>query len=465
MTNRGDTSDLDAALGYLESVAPRGTSRHKCEYVFGDGIERTAHLLELIDGGACRDKSVVVAGTKGKGSTVALIASILVEAGYRVGMFTGPHLHSCCERFQINGRMIPEDELAAYIFEAKRAIESNWSKQAIGTPTKFEILTAIALRYFDDADVDYAVLEVGIGGRHDAVNVANPLVSVITSISLEHTAMLGSTLTEIAYAKAGIVRPNGVVVSAPQPAEAEGVIDEVCSSLEARRVKIGVDWDYVPLDHPGDENYAGQHFRVVRRGDSGSANSLSAISGHDLFIPLLGAHQLENAAVAVATVDAMGVDVTVMQVGKGLESVVWPGRLEIVSTDPLTVVDGAHNPYSMQKLAEALQSDFRYDRLILVLGISSDKDIAAMLGEVCPLADELFITQFDHPRSASVGTIAELLPQDSPRPHIVASVGDAVSAATAMAGEGDLVCITGSLYLVAQARQLFPVGSDLALLH
>jgi dihydrofolate synthase/folylpolyglutamate synthase len=463
-----DMSAFEVALEYLERMTPRGSPKHKRDYAFGYGIERTAHLLELLGGGKCKDRSIVVAGTKGKGSTTAMVSSILTAAGYRTGMFTGPHLHSCCERFQINGYTIPEHRLAVYVLEAKRAIESGWRKPSIGTPTKFEIETAVALKYFDDEKVDFAVLEVGIGGRHDAVNVANPLVSVITNISLEHTGMLGSTLAEIAYAKAGIIRPSGVVISAPQSPEAEDVIERVSVSLRARLVKVGVDWEFILLNNKSCNKSSGQYFKVFRRTSSESTDMGSKITGHQLFIPLLGAHQLENATVAIATIDELKIaSMSVPQVKEGLKSVKWPGRLEILSTKPLVVVDGAHNPYSMQKLAEALQSTFRYDTLILVLGISSDKNIPEMLKAICPLADELIVTQFSHPRSAPAETIANLIPPCTPRPRVVRNVQDAVSSAISLARRNDLVCIAGSLYLVGEARELLlrDVASPPSLRH
>jgi dihydrofolate synthase/folylpolyglutamate synthase len=455
-SNNGGKGAYEAALEYLERATPRGSLQYKRNYAFERGIERTAYLLYLLGGGSCNDIYVVVAGTKGKGSTTAMISSILSAAGYRTGMFTGPHLHSCCERFQIDGRMIPEDRLATYVLEAQQTIESRWEEPSIGTPTKFEIETAVALKYFDDEEVDFAVLEVGIGGRHDAVNVVNPTVSVITNISLEHTALLGDSLEEIAFSKAGIIRPNSIVVSAPQPLEAEQVIEEVCTSLRARLVKVGVDWQFDPLRVESCDKRSGQYFRVFREAGPAPTELSSSLTGYPLFVPLLGAHQLENATVAIAAVAELETaSVSVAQMEDGLNNVRWPGRLEILSVDPLVVVDGAHNPYSMQKLAEALRSVFRYDRLILVVGVSSDKDIPGMLRAICPLADELIVTQFNHPRSASAELLASFVPGGVPYPHIVRDVQSAISLAFDLAQHADLVCVTGSLYLVGEARGLF----------
>jgi dihydrofolate synthase/folylpolyglutamate synthase len=453
------TSAFEAALDYLERATPRGSPKHKRLYAFGHGIERTAHLLDLLDGGKCRDKSIIVAGTKGKGSTTAMISSILTAAGYRTGMFTGPHLHSCCERFQIDRHTIPEDRLATYVLQSRQAIESEWRRPSLGTPTKFEIETAIALKYFDDEGVDFTVLEVGIGGRHDAVNVASPLISVITSISLEHTDMLGNSLAEIAYAKAGIIRPAGTVVSAPQRGEAERVVERVCNDLGAHLIKVGVDWKFTSLSRGPYEVNAGQYFQTFKEASSRSTELSLGLTGYPLFIPLLGSHQLENATVAIATVDELRTaSVSVAQVEEGLKSVKWPGRLEILSTRPLIVVDGAHNPYSMQTLATALPSVFRFDRLILVVGISSDKDIPKMLRAICPLSDELVITQFSHPRSACAQAVASLVPPGAPFPRVTTNTQDAISWAIRLAQQGDLICITGSLYLVGEARELLLRG-------
>jgi dihydrofolate synthase/folylpolyglutamate synthase len=443
-------NDYATALDYLERATPRGSPKHKQTYAFGHGMERTAHLLDLLGGNQTR--SVIVAGTKGKGSTTAMIASILTAAGYRTAMFTGPPLHTCRERFQIDRRMITEDRLAAYVLESKRLIESKWGKPSIGTPTKFEIETAIALKYFDDEQVDFSVLEVGIGGRHDAVNVASPLVSVITNISLEHTDMLGHSLAEIAYAKAGIIRPGGIVVSAPQPPEAGRVIERICDDLKARLVKVGIDWKFVPLDG---ETSSRQYFRASKETGDRATEVSRNLTNHPLSTSLLGPHQLENATVAIATVDELrAASVSVAQVERGLEDVEWPGRLETLSKKPLVVVDGAHNPYSMQKLALALPAVFRFERLILLAGISSDKDVAAMLEAICPVADELVLTQFNHPRSARVQDVAALVPQDGPAAHVTTNVRDALSLANKLARPNDLICITGSLYLVGEAREL-----------
>ena len=444
---------FDAAIDYLKRATPRGSPKHKQTYAFGHGIERTDHLLDLLGVNKCKNKSVTVAGTKGKGSTTAMISSILTAAGYRTGMFTGPPLHSCRERFQIDGYMISEDRLAAYVLESKRVIESEWAKPSIGTPTKFEIETATALKYFDDERVDFAVLEVGIGGRDDAVNVANPLLSVITNISLEHTDMLGDSLAEIAYAKAGIIRPDGIVVSAPQPPEAERVIERVCNDSKARLIKVGVDWQFASLSSGEASPY--QYFQVSKEVSSQPTELSRGLASYPLSISLLGSHQLENATVAIATVDELrAASVSAAQVERGLKDVEWPGRLETLSTKPLIVVDGAHNPYSMQKLAQALPSVFRFDRLILLIGISSDKDIPEMLKVICPITDELVITQFNHPRSASVQTVAELVPQDAPSLHVTANVREAIGLAVDLAQQNDLICVTGSLYLVGEARGL-----------
>ncbi len=449
-------NDYEKALDYLARATPRGSAKHKQSYAFGHGIERTGHLLDLLGGNRRNSRSIIVAGTKGKGSTTAMISSILTAADYRTGMFTGPPLHTCRERSQIDGRMISEDRLAAYILESKRVIEAEWAKPSIGTPTKFEIETAIALKYFDDERVDLHILEVGIGGRHDAVNVANPLVSVITSISLEHTDMLGDSLAEIAYAKAGIIRPNGVVVSAPQPPEVERVIEKVCNDSNARLVKVGVDWKFTPLDNEAYATSANQYFQVSKEAGDRSTELGHGLANYPLSTSLLGAHQLENATVAIAAVDELqAASVSVAQVERGLEKVEWPGRLETLSTKPLVVVDGAHNPYSMQKLALALPAVFRFERLILLIGISSDKDIPKMLKAISPITDELVITQFNHPRSARVQDVVNGVPQDAPSWHTAANVRDAIGLASSLAQQNDLICITGSLYMVGEARELF----------
>ncbi|MCL5959347.1 MAG: bifunctional folylpolyglutamate synthase/dihydrofolate synthase [Chloroflexi bacterium] len=405
-------------------------------------LERVRRLVALLGNPHQRFKSIHVAGTKGKGSTAAMIAGALRRAGLRTGLFSSPHLHSFRERIRISGGLISEEDLCHAVESVRPGVEILTRLHPdLGAPTTFEITTALAFRHFADSDVDVAVLEVGLGGRLDATNVVEPLVSVITSISLDHTQVLGGTIAQIAREKAGIIKPGGTVVSAPQAPEALAVIREVSEDRKARLIVVGEDLKWHPC------------------GD-GSSNELS-LSGFDgayerIKVPLLGRHQLANAATAVGALEALarrGIRVSPRDVRAGIGEVRWPGRMEVLSDDPLIVVDGAHNGDSMRKLAAALGAAFPGRRLILIVGTSLDKDISGILGEIVPSAAHTIVTRSDHPRSAPPETIAGLAAPLTKNLSILPDVRAALGAARGVALPGDVICVTGSLFVVAEARE------------
>jgi len=405
------------------------------------GLRRTAWLLEALGHPEARYPAVHVAGTKGKGSTAACVAAILRAAGRRVGLYTSPHLHTFRERIQLDGESIAEDAFAALTTEIAplnaRLAEAHpdW-----GEATAFEVATVLAFLAFARAAVDVAVVEVGLGGRLDATNVLTPAVSVITTISLDHTAILGDTLAEIAGEKGGIIKPGVPVVSSPQPEEARAVLERLAAERGSPLSLAGRDWQL-----------AGTPERFDLRGPWGEY--------HDLRVALSGRHQVENAATAVAACWALrsaGLDVPEEAVRDGLAAVVWPGRLEVVAREPTVVVDGAHNVDSAGRLAEALREGFRWRRLTLVLGIARDKQVEQMLAVLVPLADRIVATASHHPRAAPPERIAAAaraaggpaLPvEEAP------SVAEALRRALSDAAPDDLVCVTGSLYAVSEARE------------
>ena len=397
-------------------------------------LRRMEELLGRVGNPQLTPRSIHIAGTKGKGSTAAMIASALTAAGYRTGLYTSPHLHTFRERIQIDGVMISEEELASIATRLQPEVDAVNKRSRYGELTTFEILTALAFVFFAEQRVDFQVLETGLGGRLDATNVVRPKVCIITSISLDHTEVLGDTLAKIAGEKAGIIKPGAIVVSAPQEAEAESVIRQACERNCSKLIVLGRDvaWRKIAAD------LEGQSFEVKGGGRS-----------YRLHIPLLGEHQLENAATAVAALEAVGVDIE--HIARGLSETRWPGRLQVLRREPLLVVDGAHNGESAIRLGESIREYFNYKRLLLIIGVSSDKDLDGMLQELAPLADVIIATRSRHPRALSLDALVKRLGKNRDKSIESSSVADAIHRALQMAGRDDLICVTGSLFVVAEA--------------
>jgi dihydrofolate synthase/folylpolyglutamate synthase len=399
-------------------------------------LRRMAELLDRLGNPHLTSPAIHVAGTKGKGSTAAMIASALSAAGYRTGLYTSPHLHTFRERITIDGGMITEEEFAALTERLQPEIDEVNRRHDYGEITTFEILTALAFAFFMERRVDFQVLEVGLGGRLDATNVVMPRIAVITSISLDHAEVLGDSLAKIAGEKVGIIKPGTLVISAPQSNEVEGVIEEVCRSKGVSLITVGRDVTWRKLK----SDLSGQFFEV--KGKAGN---------HKLIIPLLGEHQLENAAVAVAALEAL--DIGVVDIARGLAQVQWPGRLEILRHEPLFLADGAHNADSANRLRETIEKYLHFDRLILILGASSDKDIAGIVGALAPLSSQAIVTRSRHPRALAPNLLLEELEKQGVKGELAESVSSAVERAMEMAGPRDLICATGSLFVAAEARE------------
>lgn len=384
--------------------------------------------------------AIHITGTKGKGSVGAMCAAALQAAGLRTALYTSPHLQDFRERFRINGEMIPKETLAVLVEEMQPAVA------AVPELTLFELATMLAFRYFAHERADVAVIEVGLGGRLDATNIITPLVSVITSLSYDHTYLLGETLGAIAGEKAGIIKPEVPVVSAPQHAEALAVIETVAARNHAPLTLVGRDWTFAPgplSDH------VGQYFTA---GPAGGAQ-------RPFFTPLLGAHQVINGAVATAALDIAardGLPVTQEAIGVGVSRVDWPGRLEVLSRAPWLVLDAAHNGESAGRLRDALRDLFPHKRLFLIFGASSDKDVAGMFAQLLPIAHHLTTVQAVHPRALDpdeLGALARAAGFAGPIDGIP-SVEAALKHAHALAGPDDLICVTGSLFVVGEARDV-----------
>jgi len=389
-------------------------------------------------------RAVHVAGTKGKGSTCAMMASVLQVADYKAGLFTQPHLHTFRERIQINGRLVSEEEMVTLLEKQRPSIEQ------LPDPSTFEIMTALAFQYFAEQEVDFAVIETGLGGRLDTTNVLDPLVAAITSISYDHTYILGNTLAEIASEKAGIIKEGKPVVCAPQRPEAQKVIVDKCLERNAPLTLVGRDW----LWERTEANVDGQGLRLTCQMPDAEGLMLPGTE-EEFWVPFLGPYQLINATTAIATLDQLyrqGVDVSLEHVNEGLRTTHWPGRLEILSRNPLLVMDGAHNVDSVQRMTRTLAEDLPFDRLIVVAGFSADKDIAGMMAELTSTADELVLTKSVHPRSADPEEVAKRTSGTKSRISVIENVPAALWHALKEARPEDLVCVTGSLFVVAEAR-------------
>ena len=430
---------LHRVMSLVDLERTLGQATHQPRY----DLTRMAELLRRLGDPHARVPAVHVAGTKGKGSTCAMIASILGHSGHSVGLYTSPHLHTIRERIRLGLEPLAEKDFALLVERVWPAVEDVGRDGGFGRVTTFEMLTAMALLQFADAKRDLQVLEVGLGGTLDATNVVeSPLVCVLTPISLDHTDILGSTVEEIARDKAGIIKEGATVVAAPQPPQAMAVIEEACRDRDASLVKVeeAYQWEAGPWDLDG------QHFRVV--GPSGRRS---------LWIPLLGTHQLENACCALAAVEALagrGVDLSVPGVEAGFREVEWPGRLEVLRRAPLLVVDGAHNPSSMGRLVEATRYHFSARKCILIVGCSRGHDLEGMVMEAAALRPELVLaTRSRHPRSVPPSEIARTFQPYGVVVQEAPTVAEAVDRALGEAGAADLVLGTGSLFTAAEGRE------------
>ena len=402
-------------------------------------LRRMEKLLQPLGNPHLGTETVHIAGTKGKGSSAVMISQVLIAAGYKTGLFTSPHLHTLRERIRINDTMISEADFAALVTKLKPIVEKVNKEANYGELTTFEILTAVVFAHFKNSEVDFQVLEVGLGGRLDATNVAKADVCVITSISLDHTEILGDTVAKIAAEKAGIIKPGCIVVSSPQVDEAAKVIRQVCQQQGTRLIQVGEDitWQKTGGD---------LHLQALTvQGKTGN---------YHLTIPLLGDHQLENAATALAALEALvclGAKISAKNMAQGFSQVSWPGRLQVLSREPMVVVDGAHNAYSMRKLVEAVKKLFHCNRCFVIFGTSCDKDILGMARELKSLADNIIVTSSSHPRAASTSILVEEFAKLGIEVKITENVSKALSKALAVAQKTDLILITGSLFVVAEA--------------
>jgi dihydrofolate synthase/folylpolyglutamate synthase len=412
-------------------------------------LDRMEALLALLGHPERALRIVHVAGSKGKGSTAALLAAVLRQAGYRTGLFTSPHLSRVEERMQVDGVPVSPEELAALVNDVRPAVLRLQGRGERGGVTFFEMATALGFLHFVRRRVETAVVEVGLGGRFDSTNVCRPLLAIITSISLDHTQQLGSTLDLIAGEKAGIVKPGRPALSGARAPEARAVIERVCRERHSPLREIDRDFDY--LYEPGlvtaeAERWPRVRVRTARR------------EWPWLELRLLGEHQAANAALAVAAVEELGrlgLHVGDAAVAGGLANVYWPARMEVVGKRPLVVLDCAHNVASARALAETLGSFPDVARRHLVFAASADKDVSGMLQILGKYFDHAYLTRYHQAtRGLAVEKLAEVWRGATDRPSTTyATPEEAWQAARAAAGAGDLICVTGSVFLAGALRE------------
>ncbi|HVS07229.1 MAG TPA: folylpolyglutamate synthase/dihydrofolate synthase family protein [Candidatus Dormibacteraeota bacterium] len=399
------------------------------------GLERTEALLHAL--GAPQDlfQGVLVAGTNGKGSVCAMVSSILQAAGYRVGLMPKPHLVSYTERIQVDQRPIAEADFAALLTELQPAI--NKVAAELGPPTEFEILTSAAFYYFARAGIDLLVCEVGLGGRLDSTNVLDLGVNVITNIALDHTQHLGSTLEAIAAEKAGILKPDSIAITGAQP-PALAVIEAKARDQRIPLLRLGQEIGVSPID----KDWAGVEATITTpRG-----------TYRDLRIPLLGIYQADNAALAVASIDALrsrGWDISDGALRDGLARTRWPGRLEVIDRDPIVLVDGAHNPAGLERSLEAVQKLAKSRPLVIVFGAMRDKDLSSMLALLHRVNAPVIFSRIDWHRAEAPSELAKRFEGES---ETAESSAEALNRAREKAGRDGIVFVCGSLYLVGEVK-------------
>ena len=402
------------------------------------GLERISHIAKELGDPQKKYKLIHVGGTNGKGSVCKFLESMLSSSGYNVGVYTSPHLQHISERIVVGNNRITDDELILLANKIKPIVNGMLKKEK--PPTFFEIFTALAFQYFSDKNVDFAVVEVGLGGRYDATNIVDPAISIITNVSLEHQNILGKNIEDIAFEKAGIIKNNVSVITASKDSALK-TIEEIAKEKNA------------PISAIGKKNW--------KRLNSCIDNQEFLIKGFlkDYYVrtSMMGRHQGENIALALAAIEKLqmnGTYITDTSIIEGIGKTVNPGRMEIVSYEPLVLLDGAHNKTGMQTLVDTLKNDFEYDRLIVVLGILSDKDVRSMLSMIIPLTAFFVTTKSNNARACDPNELKKMIEKLGYKNEVVVKerIPDALEYSKSIAKKDDLICVTGSLFTVGEAR-------------
>ncbi|HSB03845.1 MAG TPA: folylpolyglutamate synthase/dihydrofolate synthase family protein [Thermodesulfobacteriota bacterium] len=436
MTKGNDRSssrnDYTESLDYLYSLQKFGM-------IFG--LTQVTEILEAIGNPHEEIQAIHVGGTNGKGSTAAMMASVLQKEGYRVGLYTSPHLIRFSERIKVNGVEIREDEVAALTGWMKERIEASGIPSSF---TFFDFTTAMAFRYFSQKRVDLAILEVGLGGRLDSTNVIDPLLSIITNVTRDHEEILGESILKIAEEKAGIIKKGRPLITAATQPQVVHLFSRLCRKKNAPLYRVSKDFRYEPI---GERNF---HYEGLHRKLWGVRLNLS------------GLHQIVNATIALGALEILedsGYPVSTESMIEGLREVDWPGRLEMISSSPRVLLDGAHNPAGAMVLKASLKKEFQFHRLILLLGIMKDKDFRSVLKTLAPLADHIILSKPHMERASSPSLLLDQLGDtNGKKAEIVEDLPRAIEKGLSLTQREDLFCITGSLYTVGEARDYLLSG-------
>lgn len=442
-----DPKSYETALGFLHGLGDLSLIPNLGVDSKTLDLQRVVDLLTLMNNPNSSYPVIHIAGTKGKGSTAAMLASVLTAAGYRTGLYTSPYLFDFSEQIQIDGEAIPHEELVKQVEKIKPFVTQ------VKDITTFEALTALCFQYFKEQKVEFAVIEAGLGGRTDATNVVDPMISVITSLSYDHTGVLGKTIQEIASAKAGIIKPGKPVVLATQVyQESKETILNVAARLGSEVTLVEEEAVYSGLCH----SLNGQSLSIKFKEDP-----LEWSGEYEL--PLMGQHQIENAATVLTVfrkLTKLGFSISKEQIEKGLREVLWPCRFEVVSHEPLIVLDGAHNVDSAVKLKQTINEYLPGYKIILVFGCSVDKDIKGMFDVLLPGCEKVIFTKSSHPRAADPAMLVKLVKRKAISCEVKENLGDAIEEAKNMADEKTAIVVTGSLFTAAAARQFILTPED-----
>jgi dihydrofolate synthase / folylpolyglutamate synthase len=439
--------DYSQAIAYLFDRTDYEKQERVRYNVTTFSLDRMRKLLSLIGDPHTKISTVHIAGTKGKGSTATMLAKMLESNGYSVGLYTSPHVVHLHERIMVDSQMITEAEMLGLMTRIHPAVE-NLAKEN-DPPTFFEIMTALAFMYFADCQVDVAVIETGLGGRLDSTNVITPKVVGITSLSIDHKQQLGDTLNLIALEKAGVMKEGIPTITVQQEPEAMGVLKAHAVEVKAPLSVTGSDIDFSYRFETSREH--GPHTRICL--------STPTSKFEHIRVPLYGRHQAINCGLALALLDRLksaGYTIDAEKAAEGLNQVKLTGRMEMVCSDPRIMIDGAHNAASIRALIHAIGQNIPYDSMVVIFGCNSDKDIPGMLAELQYGADKVIFTRSSCPKAISPQDLADQYTELCGKMCQTAStLGEALQLARSAVGREDLICITGSFYLVGQAKTRF----------
>ncbi|OOM73613.1 folylpolyglutamate synthase/dihydrofolate synthase family protein [Clostridium sp. BL-8] len=424
----------DEAMNYISSVGKFGSNY---------GLERTFRILELLGNPHEKLKMIHIAGTNGKGSTTAMITKILRGYGYKVGMYTSPYLEEFEERIQINGENIEKDKLVNLLEQVKIVIKKV-IEEGFEHPTEFEIITALMFLHFYNEKIDYAVIEVGLGGRLDSTNVITPKVSVITSISLDHINILGDNLKDIAGEKAGIIKEKVPVVLYPQEKDGEEVVLKAAKEKNSKVYLLKKE-DCRLIDINNDELYQNVEVKSIK-------------NTYNIKLPLLGEHQILNLSVALNTIETLfekeNIIINRELIEKSLEDVKWIGRLEVLRKKPTVIIDGAHNIDGIRALRKNVEKYFKYKKLYLLLGILADKQVKEMVKEITPIAEKVYALTPHSDRAELCEDLKKEILEYNSNTVALENYEEAFESALKEAEEDDLILVSGSLYMIGDMRKI-----------